>query len=157
MIVNFVNYDKNFCDLSWKWLNDSEIKTLTMSPDFTKESQNKWFEGLQQRNDYLIWGIECDNTPIGVVGIKNIDFADKTGEYFGYIGEKEYWSKGIGKLMMEYSVKKMREQKLEKLYLKVLNSNERAINLYLKKGFQIEHDTGEYLEMSMIVKENDCI
>lgn len=157
MIVNFVDYDKKICDLSWKWLNDSEIKTLTMSPDFTKESQDKWFEGLPQRNDYLIWGIECDNTPIGVVGIKNIDFVDKSGEYFGYIGEKEYWSKGIGKLMMEYSVKKMREYKLEKLYLKVLNSNERAINLYLKKGFQIEHDTGEYLEMTMKVEDNNFI
>lgn len=147
MVIKFVEYDKKYCGLSWNWLNDYEIKKLTMTPDFTKENQNNWFFSLKQRNDYLIWGIECDNKPVGVLGMKNIDYNDKSGEYFGYIGEKDYWSKGIGKIMMEYITKKAMEKKLTIIYLKVVKSNEMAIKLYLKNGFQTFEDDGEYLNM----------
>lgn len=147
MIISFVDYDKEYCELSWGWLNDSEIKKLTMTPSFTRESQENWFDSLRQRTDYLIWGIECNNKPIGALGMKNIDYVDKSGEYFGYIGEKEYWSKGIGTFMMEYIIKKAMESKLNKIYLKVSKFNERAIKLYLKNEFQICEETGECLKM----------
>lgn len=147
MDINFAFYDKKYCELSWKWLNDSEIKILTMTPDFTKESQNSWFLSLKQRNDYLIWGIECDKKPIGNLGLKNINYDSKSAEYFGYIGEKEYWSKGIGKFMMEFILNKAGEKDFNKIHLKVLKSNNRAISLYLKYGFQVCDETTDYLIM----------
>lgn len=124
-----------------------------MAPDFTKESQNNWFYSLKQRTDYLIWGVEFESKPIGTFGLKNIDYNSKSAEYFGYIGEKEYWSKGIGKVMIEYIIKKAMENNLNKIYLKVLKYNERAIKLYLKNGFHIYEYNGECVYM--IKKEGE--
>lgn len=136
-MINFVNYDSTYCDLSWNWLNDEEIKKLTMTSNFTQESQRNWFNSLAKRDDYLIWGIECDSKPIGAIGLKNIDYNNHIAEYFGYIGEKAYWSKGIGKIMLDYISGQALEKRIDKIYLKVLKSNERAIKLYQKKGFII--------------------
>ena len=55
--TEFVAYDESFLNLSWEWLNDSEIKQMTLTPDMTREGQRKWFENLNSRNDYHIWGI----------------------------------------------------------------------------------------------------
>ncbi|HEY5587590.1 MAG TPA: GNAT family N-acetyltransferase [Candidatus Paceibacterota bacterium] len=147
MHIKFVDYDLTYCDLSWNWLNDDEIKKLTMTPEFTKENQNEWFYSIKHKDDYLIWGIEFDNKPIGALGIKNIDYINKSGEYFGYIGEKEYWGKCIGKIMMKYVIKKASEKEISKIYLKVEKFNERATKLYIKSGFQVFEDDGECLNM----------
>ena len=41
--VAFVEYTEEFLDLSWEWLNDPEIKLLTMTPDFSREDQRAFF------------------------------------------------------------------------------------------------------------------
>ena len=91
--IKFVEYNEIFLEKSWEWLNNKEIKYLTCTPDFTKEQQKKWFLSLKDKKDYFIKGVLYNDTPIGVVGLKNI--TNTNGEYWGYIGEKEYWNKGI--------------------------------------------------------------
>lgn len=49
--VDFVEYSIEFLELSWEWLNDSEIKSLTMTPDFTREEQIVFFRKLPFRQD----------------------------------------------------------------------------------------------------------
>jgi len=102
--IILVNYSKLFLDLSWKWLNDAEIKKLTDTPDFTKSEQENWYNSLQYKNDYLIFGILYDNEPIGVCGLKNVSKDDC--EYWGYIGEKKHWGKGLGKQILSQMEKK---------------------------------------------------
>jgi RimJ/RimL family protein N-acetyltransferase len=103
---------------------------------------------LFNRKDYYIRGIQYNGIPIGAVGIKKI-FND-SGEYWGYIGEKEYWGKGIGKLMLMQMVKDARTIfSLKNLYLKVLHVNERAIGLYKSLGFTIVSDDGSFYIMSL--------
>lgn len=133
MEIKFVKYDKGFLNKSWVWLNDPLINQLTMTGNFTKEDQIIWYDSLHERKDYLIWGILCDRKPVGACGLKNIKKTE--GEYWGYIGEKSYWGKGIGKTIMNMIVDKARELKLKKIYLKVLLENYRAINLYRKFNF----------------------
>lgn len=147
MKVKFVKYNRSYCNCSWKWLNDVEIKKLTMTPDFTKEDQEWWFNNLDSRNDYLIWGIECEGVPIGTIGLKHINLDCDKAEYFGYIGEKKYWSKGIGKLMMEFAIKEAKKINIHNIYLNVLESNERAVKSYIRSGFEIFSDDGECINM----------
>lgn len=134
-MLEFVKYDKNFLVKSWDWLNDKEIKEMTATPDFTRSEQLIWFKQLEYKNNYYIRGIKYNNVEIGVVGLKNIE--NSIGEYWGYIGEKEYWGKKIGEKMLEYIEAYSKKINLEKIYLKVLKNNSRANNLYRKKGFTL--------------------
>lgn len=131
--LQLVNYDKKFLNLSWDWLNDVEIKNLTMTPEFTKEQQLAFFKSLSKRDDYIIFGIEFNGIKIGVCGLKNIK--DGKAEYWGYIGMKKYWGKGLGSQILDKIIEIATEKQIERLYLKVLTSNSRAINLYIKHNF----------------------
>jgi len=128
-------FTRDFLDFSYTWLCDSEIKTLTMSNVFSNEDQITWFESLPNKKDYLIFGMKYDSIPIGVCGLKNI--TDSDCEFWGYIGEKEYWGKGLGKQMLSSMIKEASDRDIKTVILKVLKTNQRAINLYANFGFSI--------------------
>ena len=130
-----VDYNLDFLDKSWEWLNDPEIKTLTLTPHFTKEDQINFYNSLPHKADYWIKGIIENGKPIGAMGLKHITKTE--AEYWGYIGDKEYWGKGIGSFMMKEAIIKAKAFGLEKIYLKVSAQNTRAKQLYSKMGFQI--------------------
>ena len=144
--IAFVEFDCNFLQKSFYWLSDSEVKRLTETPDITLDKQEQWFQALPQKEDYFIRGILADGVPIGAVGIKNIRFMQ--GEYWGYIGEKAYWGKGIGKVMVEEMLRVAKVVfHLDMLYLKVLVGNARAISLYKSCGFIVDTTEGKNLRM----------
>lgn len=146
--VTFVDYSKRFLEKSWFWLNDVEIKFLTNTPDFDRELQYKWFNSLANNPNYRVQGVCYEGREIGVLGLKNIDSIQKKGEYFGYIGERDYWSKGIGGRMLIHaqSLAKI-EFGLETLYLNVIQGNDRAIKAYQKFGFSKVGQTGDLIRM----------
>lgn len=142
-----VDYTEAFLEKSWRWLKDPETKALTQTPDFTKEDQLNFFKSLPARSDYWIKGITEDHVLIGAMGLKKI--TTETAEYWGYIGEREYWGKGIGKFMLEAAVAKGRQLRLNALELYVSSDNLRAKKLYIKSGFQLsaEGETEKYFLM----------
>lgn len=132
--VELVPFDKRFFDKSRSWLEDEEVNRLTDTGELPTESDRlKWFESLPSRMDYLIWGVAYDEEPIGACGLKNIQ--DSKAEYWGYIGEKTYWGKGLGSSMLKGVEQKAKELNLDELYLTVLVENNRAIGLYRKNGY----------------------
>ncbi len=81
----------------------------------------------------------ADDQYVGNIQLTGI--ANKEAEYHIFIGEKNYWGKGIAyeatRLIISYAFEKL---KLSAVNLKVRKEHERAINLYLKFGFQeVEH------------------
>ena len=133
MKTEIVPYTHDFLELSWQWLNDPEIMKLTNTPHFTKENQQVWFDSLNKRLDYKIWGIDVDEIHVGVCGLKNITNND--GEYWGYIGEKKLWGKGIGTFVIMTLCNYAKSQNISSVWLTVIRENQRAINLYHKLGF----------------------
>lgn len=131
-----VDYDLKFLEKSWMWLNDPEIRELTLTPGFSKEEQLKFYHSLPGKKDYWIKGIIDDNIPIGAVGLKHINIVSRSAEYWGYIGEKEYWRKGIGTFIVNQALIKAKELGLIKIYLRVSEKNLSAKSLYLKAGFK---------------------
>jgi RimJ/RimL family protein N-acetyltransferase len=131
--VRLVPYDERFLDLSWEWLQDEEMRRLTMGHAFSREQQREWFAGLPQRTDYIIWGVERDGRPIGACGIKGIEHG--VGEYWSYIGDKTLWGGGIGTTMMNTAIERAKERGLRRLEVKVSRENERAIRLSLRCGY----------------------
>lgn len=156
MDVRFVEYDKTFLTHSFQWLTDPEIKRLTMTPDIDEDSQLIWFEKLKSRTDYLIWGILADGVPVGAVGIKHIDTLKRVGEYWGYIGEKEFIGKGLGRQMVARMITEAAGLNLTQLVLQVAEYNERAYHLYLNCDFrEIERNDGIIIMSRSVRTEMD--
>lgn len=147
--MTLVQFDVFILELSWDWLNDEELRILVDIPKITKNQQLKWFHELPTKNDYLIWGILFGDNPIGVSGIKNIN--NNSGEYWGYIGDKNYWGKGLGSFMIQLIEMEAKKIKLSKLHLKVLISNKKAIQLYQKSGFVQISVTDSHIFMQKII------
>lgn len=148
--LQIVDYTESILEKSWNWLNDSEIKHLTSTPDFSKEDQQKWFSGLENNTKYWVKGIQYNNKTIGVAGLKKIDTDNKTAEYFGYIGEKEYWGKGLSSDLFTLIFTIAKNQfDLKSLYLNVIPENIRAIKAYEKAGFTISENTDSNVMMSI--------
>ena len=137
--VSFGEFDRKTLDLSFKWLADPEIRHLTDSPVIEKEAQLRWFEALPARADYKVWTVTYHGSPVGAVGLKRIE-AEKA-EYFGYIGVKSCWGKGIGSAMLGFAEKQAGRLGLRRLELRVIDDNLRAKTLYLRRGF-VPYQTG---------------
>lgn len=144
--VEFVVYDNEFLNNSWEWLNDPELMELTRTEPFTREQQLFFYNSLPFRTDYKVWGVSIGNEKIGVVGLKRI-IENESAEYFGYIGNKGFWGKGISKYIFDFIVGFSREANLKKIYLEVAKDNKRAINSYNKNGFEFSLDKGDTVIM----------
>jgi RimJ/RimL family protein N-acetyltransferase len=143
--VNFIHFDKNFLEASHIWLQDEELcKLIDVSP-VTKLEQETWYKGLSYKNDYFIWGVMADGLPIGVCGLKHVKYGQ--GEYWGYIGAKSYWGKGIGSKMIHFIEEFAYSINLEIVHLRVLRYNSRAYELYLRKGYIIYDESEDVLFM----------
>lgn len=149
MNVQLVKYSRIFLDLSWNWLNDEETRYLTNTPAFSKEDQLLWFYTLEGKEDYRIWGIRVDGEPVGACGLKNISGND--GEYWGYIGEKDYRGKGIGTKIMECIERKALKLKLKRIWLRVIPENIAARRLYEKSGYTVGKPQDSLIIMSKIL------
>jgi RimJ/RimL family protein N-acetyltransferase len=144
--IEFVKYTEDFLDLSWEWLNDPQIKSLTMTPDFSREDQRNYFNKLPTRIDYQISGIVVNGQPAGACGLKNIKNGE--AEFWCYIGIKKYWGLGLGAHILQNEEKRCQLLKVTILKLKVSNSNPRAFKLYERNGFQVKSKTIDYTLMA---------
>lgn len=147
MKLKLLEFNHTFLALSNKWLNDEEVKKLTLTPDISEMEQRKWFGTLKNRDDYYVFGVLYDGIPIGAAGLKHIDYVNSVAEYFGYIGEKDFWGRGIG-AEMEQSVEMIAKEKgIKKIYLHVAEYNIRAIKLYKKMNYVEDSQTGILIKM----------
>lgn len=139
--AEFKEFTREVLEKSWEWLNDPQMRELTSTPEFDRESQAKWFEGLKNRKDYFIRSVWHKDKLIGVTGLKHL--TDKEGETFGYIGEKEYWGKTVGIQGMEYLINYAKSIELESLYSVILKKNLSSYKLNRRLGFEKEKEIDE--------------
>lgn len=144
--ISFVEYTSDFLDLSWDWLNDPEIKSLTMTPDFSREDQINFFNKLSSRTDYQISGIVVNGERAGACGLKHIKNGE--AEFWCYLGLKRYWGRGLGADILQHAEKECAKLCVTLLHLKVSNSNSRAFKSYEKNGFVANFRSDDYTHMS---------
>lgn len=123
------------------WSNDPEVskyvegeypKTLEEYPLWHREQQSDRHShhlAITTHSDVLIGQIELDH----------IAWRSGDAELRIRIGEKEFWDRGYGtdavRTLVEHAFSTMR---LNRVYLRVLNVNKRAIRCYEKVGFRKE-------------------
>jgi len=141
MNVKLVPFTKKHLKDSRLWMNDRELCRLfnRIYRFLTVTSQGQWYAKLLRDKTQLIFAIEVDGIYVGNAGLKNIDYINKKAEYYIFIGNKEYWGKGISTLatkkFLNYTKKRL---KFHKIYLHVNQFNLAARKLYQKTGFKKE-------------------
>ncbi len=105
---------------------------------FTRQSQLEWMKANVDtgRAVLMIICLSENDRPVGCVQIKDIDRVHNKGEYGIFIGEKDAQGKGYGndaaKMMLRCGFEDL---KLHRIYLEVIEGNERAIKSYENAGF----------------------
>ena len=159
-----------------KWVNDPEVlRGIGIYLPFSMEDEEEWFEAMRKRSpDEHNFAIEVVNTDsegdqeqwklIGSCGFFNLDQRNRSTEFGIMIGEKAYWNQGYGtesvRLLCQHGFHTLN---LHRIYLRVLETNPRAIRAYEKAGFthegrqrQAEFRDGKYIDMlvmSMLMDE----
>ena len=124
-----------------KWMNDP-LLTIWLGPRFpiSLDEQNRWYEKLitdTSKRKYLIENLE--GKPIGVVSLMALDLKNRCSEFGIYLGEQEAIGKGFGKdASMTLINFAFSEVGLNRLYLYVLEENNRAIKSFEECGFRKE-------------------
>lgn len=129
----------------YRWCLDKEVtKHLNMPqkvPPFSREETKRWIEMcIERTNGYVQKAITTDDdTHIGWIDVKNIDYLNKHAELGIAIGDKQYWGKGYGvSAMKEMITFAFNELDLNKIWLRVEIDNERAIASYKRFGYREE-------------------
>ncbi len=125
-----------------EWLNDPEVgRGITLIVPLSLVQEESWFEGMRSHpNEEHPLGIEVQTadgwTLIGSMSLMNVVRKDRQAEVGIAIGDKRYWNQGYGHdamvLMLRYAFNQLGFQRI---YLRVFETNPRAIHSYEKAGF----------------------
>lgn len=130
--------------------------------DFKEAEEVKWIQShLDNPGDLLIIAQVIGNDPTSstTVGLLNFEAPKRrkishTGE-FGMGIHKDYRGNGLGKLMLEHLIEWAKSsQQIEKINLRVLENNTKAIEMYKRYGFkengrktkEVKISEGNYLD-----------
>jgi UDP-4-amino-4,6-dideoxy-N-acetyl-beta-L-altrosamine N-acetyltransferase len=124
-----------------RWRNDPEILSRLFSHEkLTIEKQREWFAGLAGDKSRVSFIVETlEGRAVGQGGFSHIDRHSRVAEMGIMIGEREEQGRGLGtaavRLLIDYG---FRELDLHRISLRVLEGNERALNIYRRLGFRDE-------------------
>lgn len=145
---------------SWKWRNDNEIWKFTGSkPDIlvNQEIETNWIERALKDSTSRRFAITVDDEYIGNIQLTNI--TSKDAEFHIFIGNKNYWGKGISFSATQQIIRYANNfLKLESLYLFVKPNNKAAIKLYERTGFiKVSDEIKMTLSLNETIKPNVSI
>jgi RimJ/RimL family protein N-acetyltransferase len=142
-MIELVSIDSLFYPYLIKWKRDESLAHLIMgkTSENTEEEISQWANKNQLDENQRLWGIYSHelNKPIGIARLMFIDWDASVTELGIYIGEMDAHGKGYGKKALDLLFQEaFQKLNLKKIYLKVLNSNTLAFQLYKKMGFNVE-------------------
>ena len=143
--------EHNDSEISWKWRNDEEVWKYTGSrPNIsvTPEIEREWFNKVLNQTSSRRFAITVDDKYVGNIQLTNI--TSENAEYHIFIGEKDYWGKGIGLSATQQIIRFAKYVlKLKQIYLYVKKENENAVKLYQRCGFvQVSNDIKMILDLN---------
>lgn len=106
--------------------------------EFTPEKRSDFFKKALSTRPEEYYLAYLDRIPIGMLIIgKALDenIKPNTGEIMALYLLEEYWGQGLGKSLLEFAVRRLRELLHNEVILWVLEDNKRARNFYEKYGF----------------------
>ena len=146
------------------WLNDPEVTAhLSMPALIGQEDQLKWLQRMTGDPDHIrLFTVEyldqAEWVMVGHCNYQDIDWRNRNAEVGFFLGNKKYWDRGIGtetaSLLLKFGFETMH---LQRIWLRVYQTNKRAIHAYEKAGFVQEavmrdarFKDGKYVSMVMM-------
>lgn len=129
--------EENDAYTSVKWRNIPDLWTHTTfkaTREITIEDELNWIKKVTNNPNDARFAITADGKYVGNIYLTNIE--DGVGEYHIFIGEKEYWGKGIARQASVQLIEYAKKRGLEAIYLEVKQDNAGAYHLYEKLGFK---------------------
>lgn len=125
-----------------EWRNSEEVRRRFIYREtFTREGHENWIRNMVETGKVVQMMI-CDQAtdkPLGSVYIRDIDRKHNKAEYGIFIGEADARGRGVGTaaagLMLHYC---FCEEGLNRVFLRAIADNARAIRSYEKAGFRQE-------------------
>ena len=124
-----------------KFRNNKDLQSFLVAPFryINIETDKKWLSSYQNNRNNNIRCVIChenDTNILGVVYLLDIDWINRTANFGIFISSESMRGKGYGKyatkLMLEHAFYNMN---LNRVQLRVLEKNDRAIKLYKNVGF----------------------
>jgi len=127
----------------FQWTNDSKVIYYLergLKPNYIENLEEEYEEIRKSNNDVVLAIVDkIKEIVIGVIELREINWISRKTEYRILIGEKDFWGKGYAVestyLILNYAFNKLN---LNKVFLGVNASNEKAVKLYDKMGFKRE-------------------
>jgi RimJ/RimL family protein N-acetyltransferase len=123
------------------FVNDPEVMRFSnVYRPISDVEQSAWFESVI-KNPHAVWFAVEDSTSklLGTCCLVDIDWVARHAELRVRIGEKDAWGNGVGTetcaLLVRHAFDALN---LERVWLRVLDSNPRAQHVYEKLGFVVE-------------------
>ena len=120
-----------------EWMYDPVATQFNSHGNFPMDLEDvtKFLDSIKFKQK-IVWSIFFKDIYIGNAALQDFNWIDRNCEVAIFIGDKNYWGKGIGKQatqqLLSYITKNL---KLHKIYLVVDKTNQAAIRLYHKIGF----------------------
>lgn len=136
---------------SVKWRNDPEVFKYTGNTyknEILLETELAWINRVIKNENEYRCAILADDVYVGNIYLT--DITNESAEYHIFIGNKDYWGKGVAKqaskLILDYAFQSLR---LKSVLLRVKKQNESAFHLYQKLGFIVIDEDGDWLDMKV--------
>lgn len=150
MPLTFRPLDETDIPYRLTWLNDPDTARLLGSGPTTQAEQEAWFRKYRSQPGKRFFSMLLDDTPIGIVGLKDIDPSQNVAQVFIVIGDPAQRGKGYGTEAVRYIMEFARtELGLDRLILGVKTFNPAAIRCYEKVGFTVTSEEPDDEELWM--------
>lgn len=120
--------------------NDPEVAAMLggFTKGYTRSDLARWVDAHAQAKDEALYIIADpkDDRCLGHVGLYKIDHRIRSAEFAILVGEKKAWGTGVGRAATAFMLRfGFEDLALHRVYLEVLETNERARKLYESLGF----------------------
>lgn len=124
--------------LSWRNRDDARFWFKT-TDKLTIEQHLAWFHPYLSKDDDFLFVIEARGKMVGQASVYNIQWANRSAEIGRFLVAPESKGKGyIGSACSELVHFCTNSLKLRYLFLEVIDTNDRAIQIYHQNGFSEE-------------------
>ena len=124
------------------WLSDKEVTKHIyrdeLGEGFDKVKIIKYLKKILKSKKDIFFSVFIDKKMVGTLKISKINKKTKSGEIGIMIGDKFFWNKGLGKILILYLIEYCFEKlKMKKIYAGTSLKNIAMKKVFLKLGFNI--------------------